>query len=41
MAIILTPFEIDLWNSDDQAIATLGDAHWDCERSLEPIIQSF
>lgn len=29
MAITLTPFEIDRWNSDDQAIATLGDAHWD------------
>ena len=29
MAIRLTPFEIDRWNSDDQAIATLGDAHWD------------
>jgi hypothetical protein len=28
MAITLTPFEIDRWNDDDQAIATLGDAHW-------------
>jgi len=26
-AITLTPFEIDRWNSDDQAIATLADAH--------------
>jgi hypothetical protein len=28
MAITLTPFAIDRWNDDDQAIATLGDAHW-------------
>jgi hypothetical protein len=29
MAIEMTQFEINRWNSDDQALATLADAHWD------------
>lgn len=30
MAIEMTTFEINRWNSDDQAVAALADAHWDC-----------
>jgi hypothetical protein len=28
MAIEMSPFEISRWNSDDQAVALLADAHW-------------
>lgn len=29
MAIIMTLQEINRWNSDDQAVAELSNAHWD------------